>query len=66
MILEDIPVGGCQRGGTWERLLYLLDRSETEYAIQLDADTLTVGDDADEAVRGIQTNTRSPCPTASR
>lgn len=44
VILEDIPTGECQRGGTWERLLYVLDRSEREYTIQLDSDTLSVGD----------------------
>lgn len=44
MMLEDIDTGTCQRGGTWERLLHLLDRSEREYVIQLDADTLTFGD----------------------
>src|ERR1700757_3983273 len=51
VILEDIHTGACQRGGTWERLLYALDRSESEYTIQLDADTLTVSDDLDEVVR---------------
>lgn len=50
VILEDIPSGGCQRGGTWERFLYVLDRSENEYTIQLDADTLAVSDDLDEVV----------------
>ena len=53
--LEDIPTGACQRGGTWERLLYVLDRSEHEYTIQLDADTLTVGD-IDEVIRCVETN----------
>lgn len=43
-ILEDIDTGRCQRGGTWERVLYLLDRSQAEYAIQLDCDTLSFGD----------------------
>ena len=57
VILEDIPTGACQRGGTWERLLYVLDRSESEYTIQIDADTLTVGDDLDEVVRCVETNT---------
>ncbi len=57
VILEDIPTGECQRGGTWERLLYCLDRSETEYTIQLDADTLTVGADIDEVVRCVNSNT---------
>ena len=32
-ILEDIDVGTCQRGGTWERLLYILDHAEGEYTI---------------------------------
>jgi FkbM family methyltransferase len=57
VILEDILTGACQRGGTWERLLYVLDRSETEYTIQLDADTLVVGDDLDDVVRCVETNT---------
>jgi len=57
VILEDIPTGACQHGGTWERLLYVLDRSESEYTIQIDADTLTVGDNLDEVVRCIETNT---------
>ncbi len=56
VILEDIPTGSCQRGGTWERLLYILDRSEREYAIQLDSDTLTVSDDLDEVVGCVETN----------
>jgi FkbM family methyltransferase len=57
VILEDIATGSCQRGGTWERLLYVLDRSESEYTIQLDADTLTVGDDLDEVIQCVETNT---------
>src|SRR5579871_2401059 len=57
VILEDIVTGACQRGGTWERLLYVLDRSESEYTIQLDADTLTVGDNLNEVVRCVETNT---------
>jgi hypothetical protein len=28
VILEDIDTGICQRGGTWERLVYLLDHAE--------------------------------------
>ena len=56
-VLEDISTGACQRGGTWERLLYCLDRSQHEYTIQLDADTLTVGNDIDEIVRCAETNT---------
>ncbi len=54
---EDISTGACQRGGTWERLLYILDRSEQNYTIQLDCDTLVVGHDIDEVVRCVKTNT---------
>jgi hypothetical protein len=44
VILEDIPVGRCQRGGTWERLLTCLDWSERYYVVQMDADTLAMED----------------------
>src|SRR3954470_5479161 len=54
--LEDIPTAPCQRGGTWERLLFCLDRSEHEYTIQIDADTPCVGDDADEVVACVRAN----------
>ncbi len=47
-ILEDIDVGPCQRGGTWERLVYLLDRTQNEYVIQIDCDTLCFGADVQE------------------
>lgn len=57
VILEDIHTGACQRGGTWERLLYVLDRSKSEYTTQTDADTLTVGDNLDEVVRCVETST---------
>src|SRR5689334_4786925 len=36
VILESIDTGICQRGGTWERILYILEHSKTEYTIQLD------------------------------
>lgn len=49
-ILEDIPTGACQRGGTWERILYILDRSADEYVIQVDCDTLPVAADLREVV----------------
>ena len=42
--LDEIHTGQCQRGGTWERLLHLIDHSQKTYAIQLDADTLAFGD----------------------
>lgn len=44
VILEDIPVGRCQRGGTWERLLSCIDWSEKHYVIQMDSDTLALQD----------------------
>ena len=56
IILEDIDVAPCQRGGTWERLLFLLDRAEEEYAIQIDSDTLTFGADIDEVVHCVKNN----------
>jgi hypothetical protein len=48
VVLEDLDTGKCQRGGTWERLVFLLDRSEQQYVIQVDADVLAVGPDLDE------------------
>jgi hypothetical protein len=42
VILEDIPVGRCQRGGTWERLLSCIDWSAQHYVIQMDSDTLAL------------------------
>lgn len=39
-ILEDLPTGRCQRGGTWERVIFCVNRSATDYVIQIDADVL--------------------------
>ena len=55
-ILEDIDTGTCQRGGTWERLVYLLDHAVDEYAIQLDSDTLTFGANVEEVIRCAENN----------
>ncbi len=56
--LEDIEVGACQRGGTWERLVYLLDRTDRgEYVVQIDCDVMPTGGDIDELVRCIETRT---------
>lgn len=41
--VESIPTGRIQRGGTWERLLYCIDLSASNYVIQMDADALCVG-----------------------
>jgi hypothetical protein len=55
-VLEDIDVGTCQRGGTWERLVYLLDRARHEYVIQVDCDTLTPGADLREVLECVADN----------
>lgn len=39
----DVDVGPCPTGGTWERLLSILDLRAKDYVIQLDSDTVTVG-----------------------
>ena len=54
--VEDVDTAPCQRGGTWERLVYCLDRSAREYTIQLDADTLAVGGDLDEVAACVAAN----------
>lgn len=53
LILEDLPVGRCQRGGTWERLIACLDLSREHYVLQMDCDTLALGDilEVREAIR---------------
>ena len=56
VILEDIETGRCQRGGTWERLIYLLKHAQSEYAIQLDSDTLAFGADLSEIVSCAENN----------
>lgn len=56
VILEDIDTGACPRGGCWERLCYILDRSEREYIVQLDSDTLAIGRDLGEVVTCIELN----------
>jgi len=44
MIHKDVvSTLGCPKGGTWERLLKILDLTHSSYVIQLDADTLTLG-----------------------
>jgi len=56
VVLEDIPTAPCQSGGTWERLLYCLDRSQREYTIQIDSDTLAVSDDLSEVLGCLEAN----------
>lgn len=47
--IADVDTGPCPRGGTWERLLTLLDLRADDYVIQLDSDTVTLGDVPDIA-----------------
>src|SRR3954453_14852348 len=54
--VEDVDTAPCQRGGTWERLVYCLDRSAREYTIQLDADTLAVAGDMAEVAACVAAN----------
>lgn len=54
--IEEIDTGACQRGGCWERLVYLLDRSERDYMVQMDADILAVGPDLEEVTDCIRRN----------
>lgn len=56
VILEDIDPSPCQRGGTWERLVYIVRRSMQDYVIQVDCDTLVTGSDIDEVIRCIEAN----------
>jgi len=42
--LADVDVGPCPHGGTWERILTLIDLAQHDYVIQLDSDTVTIGD----------------------
>lgn len=43
MRIADVVAAEFPRGGTWERLLTILDRRAGEYWIQLDSDTVTLG-----------------------
>ncbi len=55
-IFEDIDLGACQSGGCWERLMFMLERSREEYAIQLDSDTVTFGPDIGEVIHCAENN----------
>jgi len=51
--IDDAPRRKVPKGGTWERLLYMVELSRDSYVIQLDADTLTRApiEEVREAVR---------------
>lgn len=53
--IKDISTHQCPTGGTWERLLHILDLSEKEYVIQLDSDTLTLKP-IPEIIRAVEEN----------
>jgi hypothetical protein len=55
-IIEQINVGNFQRGGCWERLVYILDRAKNEFVIQIDSDTVTIGDNVVEIKERINAN----------
>lgn len=50
---RDVDTHSCPRGGCWERLISLSDRNQSHYAIQLDADTLTISEPR-EVIQCIQ------------
>jgi hypothetical protein len=41
--LSTLETGRCPKGGTWERLLLILELTADEYVIQVDSDTLATG-----------------------
>ena len=43
MRIADVVLGEFPKGGTWERLITILDRRSSEYWIQIDSDTVTLG-----------------------
>jgi hypothetical protein len=53
--IRDVDTGRCPQGGTWERLLTLLDLRADDFVIQLDSDTVTVGD-VPEVLAAIEGN----------
>jgi len=42
--IAQVATGDCPQGGTWERLLTILDLRADCYVIQVDSDTVTLGD----------------------
>lgn len=41
--IASVDTGPCPRGGTWERLLTILDLRSSDYVIQLDSDIVALG-----------------------
>jgi hypothetical protein len=44
VFLPGIATAPCPRGGCWERLLFILDRTADGYVVQLDSDVLSLGE----------------------
>ncbi len=55
MRMQDIPMGDFPQGGSWERLLTILDHRAGEYWLHLDCDTVTLGP-VPEVERAISAN----------
>src|SRR5262249_580902 len=53
--IDAVKTGSCPVGGCWERLLALLDMTSDNYIVQLDSDTVTIGD-VPEVAEAIATN----------
>lgn len=53
--ITNVSTGKCPRGGAWERLLYIAEACSRSYVIQLDSDTVTLGD-VPEVIRCVEEN----------
>ena len=60
--IASVDTGPCPRGGCWERLLTLLDLRREAYVIQLDSDTVTIGE-VPEVAAAVSRGAGSPAPT---
>lgn len=54
--VAEVDTGPCPRGCCWERLLTLLDLRREAYVIQLDSDTVTIGE-VPEVAAAVRTGT---------
>jgi hypothetical protein len=41
--IDEIDIGKCPKGGTWERLIHIINLSKNAYVIQVDTATFTIG-----------------------
>jgi len=53
--VDELDTGTCQRGGTWERLVFCIDRTVQDYVIQIDSDILCIGS-IDEVLSAAEQN----------